>query len=358
MDTASETYEELRGKIADIGLAPDPAHRALTWATSGRVLSVARDPGGRVEVFVAGERLHASTQAVRDVLEHNVWKTEGGTDIAANRVVLPAGEHFDQFAALLCVELVDHGLAEDPQRAFSAVEPLIELALTRDLITDPTLTGLIGELALLENLLAAVSPKSTGDVLLAWAGSTPSARDFQLGSVGVEVKTTQGASSVHHVEGVHQVELGHSNKDVAETSLFMLSLGIGWLVDDDDGSSLPELVDRVLDLIPNLDNQLDLMARIKEYGGDSAIGYDHGRDRLKARYATRFYFRFERLYDLTDDRLKFLNSTHLIGLSNVDPGSVAFRVILQDRVRGDLNPLTTWDSSSTRILDTAGYTRR
>jgi hypothetical protein len=256
------------------------------------------------------------------------------------------------------VELVDHGLADDPQSAFSVVEPLIELALTRDMVTDPTLMGLIGELSLLEHLLAAVPASSVPDVLHAWAGSTPSARDFQLGSVGIEVKTTQGASSIHHVEGVHQVELGRSNDDVAETDLFMLSLGIGWLLTDDDGISLPELVDGVLDLVPGLHDRLDLLSRIKEYGGDSAIGYDHDRDRLKARYAARLYFRFERLYDLTDNRLKFLNSAHLIGLSNVDPGSVAFRVMLDDRVRGDLNPITTWSSSIARILGAAGYTSR
>lgn len=358
MDIVSETYEELRSKIAGIDIASDPAQRSLTWVTSGRVLSVARDPGGRVEVFVAGDRLSAGTQAVRAVLEYNVWRTEDNADIAANRVVLPAGEHFDQFAALLCVELVNHGLAMDSQAAFSAVEPLIELALTRDLVTDPTLMGLIGELALLEKLLGAVPASSVADVLRAWAGTRPSARDFQLGSVGVEVKTTQGASSIHHVEGVHQVELGRSNDDVAETDLFMLSLGISWLLTHDDGRSLPELVDAVLDLVPGLVDRLDLLSRIKEYGGDSAVGYDHDRDHRKARYSMRFFFRFERLYDLTDDRLKFLTSSHLIGLSNVDPGSVVFRVMLEDRVRGDVNPLTTWNSLRTRILEAAGFVSR
>ena len=95
-------------------------------------------------------------------------------------------------------------------------------------------------------VLASASDADRATVLGSWAGSAPSARDFQLGSVGVEVKTTQGASSVHHIEGVHQVELGHSNQGVAETALFLLSLGIGWVASEDEGHSLPELVDSIL----------------------------------------------------------------------------------------------------------------
>lgn len=353
MGRKDETYEGLRARIISLPAEPDIRSRTLTWVTGDRYLAVSRNPDGRVEVFVAGDPLRATTTAVGEVLEHDRWAAEGGEEIAASRVVLPLGAHFDQFAALLCVELVDHDVAGDHHAAFAAVEPLIELALTREHATDLTLMGLTGELALLRQLLEEVSAGVRYDVLSSWAGSEPSSRDFQIDRVGVEVKTTQGASSIHKVSGVHQVELGRSNGGVAETHLFMLSLGIRWVADD-EGESLPELVDDVLALVPDDEDRKALLARIKQYGGDSAIGYDHARDRRKLRYSSRFTFRFERLYDMTDDNLKLLTSTQLVGLTNVDPGSVEFRVQLEERVRGDLNPVTGWPGVASTVLQAAG----
>ena len=226
--------------------------------------------------------------------------------------MLPRGEHFDQVGAVLCVELIKSGLTEDAQGAFSAVEPLIALALARELAADTTIMGLFGETLLLQNLLLASPPPLANDLVHSWAGSAPSARDFEVNNVGIEVKTTQGAASVHHVEGVHQVELGHSNTGGLETDLFLLSLGLVVVDRLEDGLSLPELVDAVLAHLPDPEVRSDLLARIKQYGGDAAIGYDHVRDRAKPRYSTRYFLLFERLYDLTDERLRLLSSEQLL----------------------------------------------
>jgi hypothetical protein len=348
------TYEWLRTEIASIDNAPDPRNRRLVWVTPKHTLALARDAEGRLELFIAGDPLVANHKVVSQLLEHQVWTVDDGSELAASRLVLPTGEHFDQLGALLCVELVDHGVQNDPQSAFSAVESLIALALNREMVTDWTLIGLIGELALLESLLVVASPTSAPALLRSWAGSTPSARDFQFGSVGVEVKTTQGAVSVHHMEGVHQVELGHANDGGVESELHLLSLGIGWVGDPSQGRSLPELVDSILERLTGPDDQQDLLARIKQYGGDAALGYDHARDRTRSRYAARFYFRFERLYDLCDDRLKLLTSAQLSGLKNIDPGSVTFRIVLEDRVRGLHNPVSGWQALVPRILRASG----
>ena len=223
------------------------------------------------------------------------------------------------------------------------------------MVGDPVLNGLIGELALLRRLLTQVPQPSRPDVLAAWAGSNPSSRDFQLGSVGVEVKTTQSTVSTHHVSGFHQVERGQSNGGVPETDLFILSLGIEWLEAGAGGTSLPELVDSVLAVTPGHEAQEDLLARIKQYGGDITIGYDHRRDRSKGRYAGRFHFRFERLYDMTDDRLELLTREDVNGLKNIDPESVEFRVVLESRVRGDLNPVASWNALVPHVLARAGF---
>ena len=80
--------------------------------------------------------------------------------------------------------MIDSGLGEDPQEAFAAVEPLLALALSRDMVGDPVLNGLIGGQTLLRRLLSQVAPASRSDVLIAWAGSTPSSRDFQSARSG------------------------------------------------------------------------------------------------------------------------------------------------------------------------------
>lgn len=354
MALSDTTYEWLRESVSSIETAADTNSRRLLWVTADHSLALARDTEGRLEVFVTGPSLVPMIRAVGEVLEHQVWRADDGSDLEANRLVLPAGEHFDQFGALLCVELVEHDVQDDAQTAFSAVEPLIALALTREMVTDQVLIGLFGELSLLERLLSAAPEAVVPDLLRSWSGSAPSARDFQIGSVGVEVKTTQGSASNHHVEGVHQIELGRSNSGATESALFLLSLGIGSVTDPGQGRSLPEVVDSLLNFVADPNDQSDLLARIKQYGGDAAIGYDHARDHDKPRYAHRFYFRFERLYDMTDDRLQLLTSADLAGRKNVDPGSVTFRIVLEDRVRGVHNPTTGWSDLVAQVLGSAG----
>lgn len=342
MEHRTATYEQYRSEIAGLTPAPDSNNRHLLWIRDG-VLAVARNEADCVELFLVSEYpLRAVVGVVQDLLAHQVWASSQG-DLAAARIVLPRGEHLDRLAALLCFEMIDSGLDEEPQRAFAEVEPLLALALSRETVGDPVLNGLVGELALLRRLLSHVPAPARADVLAAWAGSNPSSRDFQLGPVGVEVKTTQSTVSAHHVSGFHQVELGQSNEGVHETDLFLLSVGIEWLAPGAGGTSLPELVDSVLGLVPGPDDQEDLLARIKQYGGDITIGYDHWRDRSKGRYADRFHFRFERLYDMTDDRLKLLTREDLDGLKNTDAESVEFRVVLENKVRGDLNPIVGWN---------------
>ncbi len=352
MEDRNATYEGLRTSIGGLVAASDPQNRHLLWVVP-QSLAVARNQADCIEVFVAGEPLLSSIRVVEDILEHQTWASAGGNLVAA-RIVLPRGEHIDRLAAVLCVDLIDGDLASDRQGAFSEVEPMLALALTRNALGDPVLNGLVGELELLVRLLSRAAPAARSDILNAWAGSTPSARDFQLKTVGVEVKTTQGANSTHHVSGVHQVELGSSNDGVAETHLYMLSLGIRWLPEGNAGTSLPALVNSALDLVQDHDQRAGLLARIKQYGGDISIGYDHERDHAKSRYGGRYVVRFERLYDMTDSRLELLSSSQLAGLKDIDSSSVEFDVVLDEHVRGDINPIAGWDAVVPHVLASAG----
>ena len=253
----------------------------------------------------------ASMGSVRDRLEYQRWFVGEGEPFDANRLVLPSATHFDAVTALICVELLDNGFHQRPQEAFHATEPVIDLALKRAGLANEPLVGLIGELVLLDALLRAGPSGSAHDLFCAWFGFKPSSRDFQLGTIGVEVKTTTGPASSHVIHGVHQVEPGQSVHGVRETSLFLVSLGLRWLDDPMTGGiSLPDLVDAILGRLADDDDREALLAAVRSYGGDSVLGYNQAEDRNRRRFRRRFELRFERSYDMLDDAIKVLRSSH------------------------------------------------
>jgi hypothetical protein len=213
------------------------------------------------------------------------------------------------------------------------------------------LVGLIGELLLLDALLRAAPSGSAHDLFCAWFGFKPSSRDFQLGTVGIEVKTTTGPASSHIIHGVHQVELGQSVHGEQETSLFLVSLGLRWLDDPmTGGSSLPDLVDAILGRLADDDDRKALLAAVRSYGGDSVLGYNHEDDRNRRRFRRRFELKFERSYDMVDDSIKVLRSAQLDGLTHLEASSLTYRVNLPNQVRGDLNPMVGLDSIATNLV--------
>lgn len=88
---------------------------------------------------------------------------------------------------------------------------------------------------------------------------------------------------------------------------------------------------------------------MKQYGGDSALGYDHRNNQRSQRYLRPFQTRFERLYDLSDERIKLLVMSDVAHASNVDPDSVSYRVRLPSKVRGDVNPVAGMRAVSARL---------
>lgn len=342
---AEQTFERLRDRVATLAVAQDASRRDLIWADSGRSIGLARDPKGQIELFVMGDELVASMGSVRDRLEYQRWFVGDGEPFDANRLVLPSAAHFDAVTALICVELLDNGFHQRPQEAFRATEPVIDLALKRAGLGNEHLVGLIGELLLLDALLRVAPSGSAHDLFSAWFGFKPSSRDFQLATVGVEVKTTTGPTSSHVIHGVSQVEPGQAVEGVQETSLFLVSLGLRWLDDPmTGGSSLPDLVDAILGRLADDDDRKALLAAVRAYGGDSVLGYDHVDDRNRRRFRRRFELKFERSYDMLDDAIRVLRSEQLDGLTHIEAGSVSYRVNLPNQVRGDLNPRAGLDS--------------
>ena len=333
------TYEALRDEIAALVPANSSDSRTLLWAESSHAVALARDPRGRLEVFVVGEPVDATDRLVRENLEHQVWTTASGNPLPASRLVLPEAEHFDGVAAFICTELSQNGISADREVAFRDSEPVIALALRRAALSNQALVGLAGEMFVLARLVELLPHRATS-IVDGWYGSGPSSRDLQLGAIGVEIKTTASSESVHHIQGLHQVEKGLSVDGVPETHLFLLSIGVEWLPSAaQSGWTIPHLVEAVVSVLPDSDRRDAFLDRVKQYGGDSALGYDHELNRGAQRYVTPFQTRFERLYDLSDERIKLLLASDVRHASNVEPDSISYRVRLQPKVTGDVNPV-------------------
>ncbi|MDN4473376.1 PD-(D/E)XK motif protein [Demequina zhanjiangensis] len=352
-EALSGAFEDLRDSI--IGLtSPEDASRRIVWAEGTKAIGVARDHMGRLEVFVVGEPLAASIASVRDALEHDTWSREDGTAIAANRLVLPAAPFFDSVAAFICAELIANGAVTGPQEAFSRSEHVIALAISRGRVSNQALVGLVGELSLLLALLRASPAAMADSVLDTWKGSKPSSRDFQLGNVGVEVKTTTGESSTHHVQGLHQVTAGASVGGEPESALFLLSVGISWLPDGAvSGRSIPSMVDQILSRLSGEESRQRFKRQLREYGGDSALGYDHDEDRGKTVYARGFMLTFERLYDMADPAVLIPQLHDFERFTHFDVQSMSFRLMLPDKVTGDRNPVGGMAAASRSLLEAA-----
>ncbi|MBW9208637.1 PD-(D/E)XK motif protein [Mumia sp. zg.B21] len=347
------SYEWLRHRILELERSPSDEVRELLWADRSRTLAVSRNPAGAIELFVGGQPVRPSLRNVMDRLEHDRWATDEGEEIDASRLVLPVASHFDSVAAFLCAELIENGVADDPADAFRRTEPLISLALERAELGNQVLLGLLGELVFLDALSRMAEPVARPDVVKAWVGSSPTDRDFQLAEIGVEVKSTSGPQSRHRIQGLRQVSRGYGVSGQPETSLFLLSLGIQWLRPDEAGGrNLPGVVDDLIERVPSCAD--DLLARIKQYGGDAAVGYDHWRDRLRGRYAQRFSLRFERLYDLSDPRVRLPRPADFEDMEYLEPDSVEFEVSFPERIRGDRNPVAGLTAIAVKVLEEAG----
>lgn len=343
------SFEWLRARLPAIDRAPSEDDRDLVWADAAHSVAISRDPEGRLEIFLPGPPLEATVRAVASSLSHHAWWFPDGGSMEASRLQFPGAPHFDSVVAFLCAELVENGAASDLRTAFARSEQSIALAITRASLGSEVLVGLAGELLLLDGLLDVAEPSERHQVLEGWAGSVPSSRDFRLGSIGVEVKTTSGSASTHHIQGLHQVEVGYADGGHPETNLFLLSLGIRWIGPSEDGATIPFLVEQILHRLEADDREV-FQQRLLQYGGDAGSGYRHDRDKFVANFQRPFATRFERLYDMTDPRIRLPKRGDMSTFTDLDVDSLSFRVALPQQVQGDVNPLTGWRAIVGRLI--------
>jgi hypothetical protein len=356
------TYEELLGIVQGLQRSVSDENREITW-TSGSPVGVARNPHGLIEIFLEGPPLAARYRRVRDALEYQRWYRAGGTELVANRLLLPAAGHFEQIAAFLCTELLRNGAASDLPDAFAKTEPLVDLTIKDLLIADETFVGLCGELLLLDALARAVLATHVGELVESWKGYRESARDFQLPTIGVEAKTTVGASSSHHFRGVHQFEVGHGVDGADETQLMVVSVGLEWSDEAEraNSTSLPELVERLIQRVVATTGASasmivnELLDHIAAYGGAATTGYDHRTMAESSRLSRPFRLRFCRAYDINDPTIRLLTTDDLRARPFIDAESLRLRVDFPDQVTGNINPIVGLSTAARAIASSAAW---
>jgi hypothetical protein len=142
--------------------------------------------------------------------------------------------------------------------------------------------GLFGELLVLENISETIGISRAID---AWLGPESGTRDFEIGEIGIEVKTTaaKGALSV-------QISSERQLESIAIKHLFLWCISIEKVV---SGKDLNFAVDNILRLIGANDFQLELFQKKL-----LRVGYlASDRHRYKTEYALRDSF----VYQIVDE---------------------------------------------------------
>lgn len=362
------SYEGVKARLDDLRAAAGSREREITWLDEpANTVGLARNEQQRVEVFLAGPELTCRSPLVAAAIETRVWqRSEDGTSVKASRLVLPSEKHFDAVAAFVCTHLLDCGFADDRQAAFTLAEPVIELALEANRLSNQALLGLLGELLCLRAMVSVV-PDRAFELMRAWDGHARATRDFQLGGVGLEVKTTTGLESQHHLAGVRQAEVGHPNSDTAETAYYLMSLGLERVPEgeaNEDDVTLPGLVDELLAVLEELlgdteagvSARRELLEKVQNYGSHAGVAYEHEAMRDRVIYQQSWRERFARCYDMSDAAIALPRSADLVGFVDLDIDSLAFSVTLRPKVRGDLNPRIGLNPALTHVLHLAwGY---
>lgn len=142
------------------------------------------------------------------------------------------------------------------------------LLQTSSLLADERQLGLLGELWMLERLIAAFG----WTVLNAWVGPAAQSHDFRLGDVEFEVKTTSGPRRVHTINGLDQLT------PTAGCSLYLVSLRF---VDaGSGGETLAQTVDRILtsgDAVPG--TRAAILSKLADLGYHLADSAHYSRRR-------------------------------------------------------------------------------
>ncbi|MEN8516542.1 PD-(D/E)XK motif protein [Burkholderia sp. RS02] len=346
-------FEALRADLDHLSV-PQGHVRHMRWLVPP--LAIGRTASGDFEVFIRGSEIHAASPLVRRHLQHGEWRPEeGGTPFSANRIVLPSAHHFASIAALIAIELMRAGIGSPRgiQSAFNDVEPIIEMAIRRGALSENVITGLIGELSVLRQLIlvGATRPNSMLRCLNFWYGWEEGGRDFRLGDHSIEVKTTRSDGSIHQFSGLHQLEPTLLPSGATE-QLNLMSFGL--TASSSMGETLPSIVSSIVTLLSSTRDGSDIapefLRRVSLYGRQSGDGYVHETMREWAAYGTRYTHTFvPRLYRIDDPAMRLLHRD-LLADTFVQTQGLSFTVHFPDQVSA-FNPVPNWEAELHRMIE-------
>ncbi|MFN3311932.1 MAG: PD-(D/E)XK motif protein [Hyphomonas sp.] len=336
------SYEAVLNQINVLPTGAGGDDRDINWLTDAKVIGVARNSRGHLELFLAGDELVPRTGTVKTAMRYHSWHRAHLPPLNANRIYLPALGHFDRVGAFIAAELLREKADANLERAFAVTEPLIELAIKRMEISENAILGLVGELLLLDALCRRAADPQVGPIVQAWDGWRRSARDFTWEGTGVEIKTTTRATSSHAIHGVHQIDPTPASDDATgEARLLLVSIGLRQADLNEPALSIPSLVESIIKRLnaTGASGLVDeFLTRVSVYGTESGIGYQHATMVNEAPFATPFSVTFVRGYDMADPAVEVLRRDDVITHQHVDAQSVAFRVELPATISLD-NPI-------------------
>jgi hypothetical protein len=336
------SYEAVLNQINVLPTGAGGEDRVITWLTDAKVIGVARNSRGHLELFLAGDELRPRTGTVKTAMHYHSWHRDTLPPLNANRICLPALGHFDQVGAFIAAELLREKADANLERAFAVTEPLIQLAIKRMEISENAVLGLVGELLLLDALCRRAADPQVGPIVQAWDGWRRSARDFTWEGTGIEIKTTTRTTSSHAIHGVHQIEPTPASDDATgEARLLLVSIGLCQADLNASALSIPSLVESILDRLnaTGASGLVDeFLTRVSVYGAESGIGYEHATMVNEAPFTTPFNMTFIRGYDMADPAVQVLRRDDVITHQHVDAQSVTFRVELPATINLD-NPI-------------------
>lgn len=341
------TYEGAIERISSLVPASSENERLVDWIDDEGDVGVARTTGGRVELFFVGPELEVTYKSVEDQLVYRQFFRKDGGPFTASRLELPLAGHFDQVAAFICAELIRNGSSADIAAAFTASEPVIDLALETLHASDSWLRGLVAELALLNAMVQQVRPAAVPLVLDCWSGYQPSLRDFNLEDVGVEVKATARNASTHAINGLYQVERQADEKNLYLTSF----VGLAWQPEGDSTVLTARgLIERIIARIAETGQPETLADRLRFQASEYLPKSANGPEPLDR----PFKWTAVRSYDLSDPAIQLVGSDDVAKRPNTVLATVRFDIELPDQVTGDLNPTVGLNRSAAVILQKAG----
>ena len=357
---AHPTFEDLLLVAESLPVPQVDSDRDVHWCDATKILGMARQSSGGIELFLRGEELRSSSPLVRRFLKFDEWARTNGDVFRANRIVFPSEEHYTAAAAFLAEEFFRNNVVNSLVSAFAQTEPLVEMMLRRIALSEEEILGLLGELRFLEVLISIADEVGRAIVIDAWRGHERSARDFVFNTCFVEVKSTRGSRSVHRVNSVMQADPRRSETGEFLERLFLLSFGFTPVLTHENSESGISLAIQVETILGILNQEGDAMRvnpiqslflqKLANYGGVANGGYIHDEMKNWLIYQSRWHYSFLRIYDMCDDAIQVLRRSDIQMRSHVLLETVSFDVSLPDTVTGDINPSGSILEFSKKVL--------